>query len=144
MRHIDEDKRREWLRALRLFKYGVRVRAKLGLIQEVCDSVHAQRSSFKVWEAPDWRHDRWVTMLCEAIRNNQFPIAVLRGFAETSKVSFFNMHVQPTPDGVVDAMNDVCRIYSVQLRKKFGVFKEADCGNHEKTTEEVSAERCNT
>lgn len=122
MPHIDEDKRREWLRALRQFKYGMRVRAKLGALQTICDQVGVERRGKYTWDAPQWEHDRWVTLLYTCIRDNTFPPELLVGFVKTAEVTFLNPRKQPTVENTLEAVNDVCKRNSRALRRKFGVF----------------------
>lgn len=122
MPHIDEDKRREWLRALRRFKYGIKVRAKLGVLQTICEQVAAERKGKQRWDAPQWEHDRWVTLLYTCIKDNQFPPELLIGFTKTAEVTFLNPRKQPTVEGTIEAVNEVCKQNSRALRQKFGVF----------------------
>ena len=122
MPRIDDDKRREWLRSLRRFKYGIKVRAKLGVLQTICEQVAAQRKGKQRWDAPQWDHYRWVTLLYTCIKDNQFPPELLEGFVKTAEVTFMNPHKQPTIEGTVYAVNEVCREQSKALRTKFGVF----------------------
>lgn len=122
MPRIDEDKRREWLRALRRFKYGIKVRAKLGILQTICEQVAAQRKGKQQWDAPQWEHDRWVTFLYTCIRDNQHPPELLEAFVKTAEVTFLVSNKQPTVDKTIDAMNEVCKQLSRPLRTKFGVF----------------------
>jgi hypothetical protein len=122
MPRIDDDKRREWLRALRRFKYGIKVRAKLGVLQTICEQVAAERKGKQGWDAPQWSHDRWVTLLYTCIKNNEFPPALLTGFVKTAEVTFMNPRKQPTVDGTVKAINEICREQSKAIRQKFGVF----------------------
>jgi hypothetical protein len=119
---IDEAKRKFWLRSLRRFKYGIRVRAKLGVLQTICEQVAAERKGKNKWDAPQWQHDRWVTLLYTCIKNNEFPPELLAGFVKTAEVTFMNPHKQPTIEGTVDAVNAICREHSKALRQKFGVF----------------------
>lgn len=122
MPRIDEDKRREWLRALRRFKYGIKVRAKLGVLQTICEQVAAERKGKQRWDAPQWEHDRWVTLLYTCIKDNQFPPELLIGFTKTAEVTFLNPRKQPTVEGTIEAVNEVCKQNSRALRQKFGVF----------------------
>jgi hypothetical protein len=122
MPRIDEDKRREWLRALRRFKYGIKVRAKLGVLQTICEQVAAERKGKQRWDAPQWDHDRWVTLLYTCIKDNQFPPELLVGFVKTAEVTFLNPRKQPTVEGTVEVVNEICREQSKPLRQKFGVF----------------------
>jgi hypothetical protein len=123
MPRIDDDKRREWLRALRRFKYGIKVRAKLGILQTICEQVAVQRKGKQVWDAPQWDHDRWVTFLYTCIKNNEYPSELLEAFVKTAEVTFLAPNKQqPTVDKTIDAVNEVCKQLSRPLRTKFGVF----------------------
>ena len=122
MPRIDEDKRREWLRCLRRFKYGIKVRAKLGVLYTFCEQVAAERKGKQQWDAPDWSHQRWVTLLYTCIKDNEFPPELLIAFAKTAEVTFLNSKKQPTVDGLIAAVNDVCRQQSKALRQRFDVF----------------------
>lgn len=122
MPRIDEDQRRVWLRALRRFKYGIKVRAKLGVLQTYCEQVAAERRGQTQWDAPQWEHERWIHLLYTCIRDDEYPPELLLGFVKTAEVSFMNSRKQPTVDGTLEAVNDVCRQLSKQLRYKFGVF----------------------
>lgn len=145
MAYIDEERRRAWLRALRQFKYGVRVRAKLGLLQKICVEVHTERGLAKHWDAPDWDDPRWLNLLYLSILRQEFPDVLLRGFVQSAKVSFFAMHIPPTAEGAIDEMNAVCQKHSRKLRTMFGVFKKGTPhGNHEKATKEVPTKGSNT
>ena len=119
---IDEAKRKFWLRSLRRFKYGIKVRAKLGVLRTICEQVAAERKGKQRWDAPQWDHDRWVTLLYTCIKDNEFPPELLAGFVKTADVTFMNPHKLPTIEGTIDAVNSVCREQSKALRRKFGVF----------------------
>jgi len=123
MPKINEAKRKHWLRSLRRFKYGIKVRAKLGVLQTICEQVAAERKGKQKWDAPQWGHDRWVTLLYTCIKNNEFPPELLEGFVKTAEVTFMNSHKPPTAEGTVDAVDLVCKAQSVALRRKFGVFE---------------------
>lgn len=122
MPRIDEAKRKFWLRSLRRFKYGIKVRAKLGVLQTICEQVGAERKGKRGWDAPQWQHDRWITLLYTCIKDNQFPPELLIGFAKTAEVTFMASRVQPTVDATLDVVDDLCKTYSKELRQKFGVF----------------------
>jgi len=122
MPSIDEAKRREWLRALRRFKYGIKVRAKLGVLKSICEQVAAERKGKQQWDAPQWEHDRWVTFLYTCIKDNEYPPELLVGFVKTAEVTFLTSNRQPTVDKTIDAVNQICKQLSKPLRTKFGVF----------------------
>lgn len=119
---MDVDRQREWRRAVRTWKFGVKVRAKLGVIQALCDEVAMDRSHGATWVAPDWEHPLWVEQLFEAIRDNRHPRELLKGFAESAEVSFFTMGKAPKPEYVIEAVDKVYKQLSRRLRVKFGVF----------------------
>ena len=122
MPKINEAKRKFWLRSLRRFKYGIKVRAKLGVLQTICEQVAAERKGKQKWDAPQWGHDRWVTLLYTCIKNNEFPPELLEGFVKTAEVTFMNSHKPPTIAGTLVAVDKVCKAQSKALRQKFGVF----------------------
>jgi len=123
MATVDPDRNRDWLRALRRFKYGIKVRAKLGVIDAYCEQVALERRGIWKWDAPHWGHDDWVTLLYTCIKNNEYPPELLLGFTKTAEVTFYTPHKQPTPIKVLDAVDEVCRTNSKKLRQKFGVLK---------------------
>jgi hypothetical protein len=123
MATVDPDRNRDWLRALRRFKYGIKVRAKLGVIDAYCEQVAFERRGIWKWDAPHWAHDDWVTLLYTCIKNNEYPPDLLLGFVKTAEVTFYTPQKQPTPIKVLDAVDEVCRTNSKKLRQKFGVLK---------------------
>lgn len=122
MATVDADRNREWLRALRRFKYGIKVRAKLGVIDAYCDRVALERKGVSRWNAPFWGHDDWLTLLYTCIKNNEYPPELLLGFTKTAEVTFHTPRRQPTAIKVLVAIDEVCRTNSKKLRQKFGVF----------------------
>jgi hypothetical protein len=121
---VDKARRLEWLRALRRFKYGVKVRAKLGVLDTICQQVAAERRGQPVWNMPQWEHDRWILLLYTSIRDNEFPPELLIGFAQTAEVTFMSPSQQPTVANVLTAVDGVLAAQSKRLRIKFGVFNE--------------------
>lgn len=122
MPRIDEDKRREWLRALRRFKYGIKVRAKLGVLQTICEQVAAERKGKQRWDQPAWKHDKWLTLLYTSIKDNAFPPELLIGFVKTAEVTFMAVNQQPTVVSTLNAVDKICKQHSRALRIKFGVL----------------------
>lgn len=119
---MNVDRQREWRRAVRAWKFGVKVRAKLGMIQTLCDEVDRDRRNGATWVAPDWGHPLWVEQLFEAIRDNKHPRELLKGFVESAEVTFFASQKQPKPERVLEAVDKVYKQLSRRLRAKFGVF----------------------
>jgi hypothetical protein len=123
MEHINVDKRREWLRALRRFKQGMKVRARMGVIQAICDRVGEERTHVGgwVWGGP-YDPETWVEVLHVCIRDNQFPPELLEAFVKSSEVTYFSPTKQPTAEAVLKAVDWICNQHSKELRRKFGVF----------------------
>lgn len=120
---VNPERRKEWLRALRQFKYGMRVRAKLGVLQTICEQVRTERKGKRQWDAPQWEHDHWITFLYTCIRDNKYPPELLTGFAKTAEVTFLRMDMQPSVAKTLDAVDIICKRLSKPLRQKFGVFE---------------------
>lgn len=119
VRVVDPDARRVWLRALRKFKHQMRTRAKLG----VFDSYVAQVLSTKDNSMPDWTSDEWLDVLYKAMRDEQYGEVLMRGLACHSIRRAWH-RTSITYEHVVDAVNDVCTVTSLDLRRRFGVFEE--------------------
>jgi nitrite reductase/ring-hydroxylating ferredoxin subunit len=115
-------KRTEWLRALRVFKRGLKVRAKLGVLDTICQDVIQERTLTKTrydWVQPDWSNEKWIDLLFDSIKNNQHPTELLQGFAQSVRTYHYTTINKET---TLQAADSVCAELSVQLRRKFGVF----------------------
>lgn len=120
--HVKHDTKTIWLRALRQFKHGIHLRAKMGVLETLCQQVAAERSVDRNnWHEPDWTHERWTELLYTSIKNNEFPTELLRGLVMSSKVSYWGREV-PNTRTTLDAVDIVCDDLSVELRTRFGVF----------------------
>jgi len=118
---VDVDKRLEWQRSLRRFKMGVAVRVRLGVLDSLCTEVSAERSLSNGWVMPDWFSEEWSSLLHQCIRDEQYPTKLLKGFVETSDVSYWRREA-PTPSKALEAMHSVTTDLSAELRRRFGVF----------------------
>jgi hypothetical protein len=117
-------KRTEWLRALRVFKRGLKLRAKLGVLDTICQDVIAERTLSKTrydWVQPDWSNEKWIDLLFDSIKNNQHPTELLHGFAQSVQGRAY-YHITISKETTLQAADNVCAELSVQLRRKFGVF----------------------
>jgi nitrite reductase/ring-hydroxylating ferredoxin subunit len=115
-------KRSDWLRALRVFKRGLKVRAKLGVLDTICQDVMAERRLTKTrydWVQPDWSNEKWIDLLFNSIKNNQHPTELLQGFVQSVRTYHYTTINKET---TLQAADSVCAELSVQLRRKFGVF----------------------
>jgi hypothetical protein len=98
------------------------VRAKMGVLDSICQQVNAESMVVTIWKKPDWDDDIWVTMLYTAIKDKQFPTELLRGFAQSASLNLRNFRTDKFTTLAV--MEDVCTRLSLRLRQKFGVFVE--------------------
>lgn len=119
---IDNDKRKEWLRALRKFKQGIQVRSKLGVLTGYAQQVAAERKGLSRWNQPNWDDINWITLLSTSIRDDTYPPKLLIGFVQTAEVTFMNARKQPSLEKILAAVNKVCTKSSKHLRWSFGVF----------------------
>jgi len=118
---VNQDAKIVWLRALRDFKHGIQVRAKMGVIESLCQQVVAERATDRnSWQQPDWTHDQWTELLYTSIKQRKFPTELLKGFVMTSPIH--SSRGLPTAQSTLAAVAEVCDDLSVELRRKFGVF----------------------
>ena len=121
---VNPDARRVWLRSLRKYKHGIKVRAKLGVLDTILQEIKEDRDHkmrFE-WRQPDWFSDYWQDRLANAIRDEDFSLDILKGIAQTAEISYWNRDT--SKEDVVNAFDKLVSRYSVQLRTRFGVFKE--------------------
>ena len=135
----DSERNLLWLRALRRFKRGIAVRAKLGVLDTLCERAHDEiksggRSAFMM-NKPDWVNPKWVDYLYRCIRDGEYTDVLLNGFVKSSHVNWWRGE-RPTKAHVIDTVDDVCNKLSVELRKRFGVFGDP-YGEEQKTNQEV-------
>jgi len=124
---VNTEARKTWLNKLRKFKRGIKVRAKMGVIEGICQQVAVERSkNLTTWSQPDWSSDAWSNMLYTAMNEEQFPTELLCGFVMSSRVSYWRQE-NPTSVSMLDAMDSVLQQLSVELRRKFGVFDQGEC-----------------
>jgi hypothetical protein len=121
-RRENPEQRKLWLRSLRVFKLGIQVRAKMGVVEKYCQQVAAQRLGDR-WSTPDWSNDKWITLLYTSIRDTQYPPELMIGFAESVQLRFEDIpNKQPSVAATLDVINYVCKVSSYELRRRFKVF----------------------
>ena len=118
---VNVDARKLWLGALRKFKRGIKVRAKLGAFDKYIAEVTADRNNR---QRPDWDSPEWQKSLADAIRDHDFSEQLLRGMVQTAHTKTWRATV--TPKSVLEAVDSVCNAYSIPLRRHFGVFEEGE------------------
>jgi len=109
-----------------VFKRGLKVRAKLGVLDTICQDVMAERKLTKTrydWVQPDWSNEKWIDLLFNSIKNNQHPTELLQGFVQSVRTYHYTTINKET---TLHAADSVCAELSVQLRRKFGVFGDGE------------------
>lgn len=123
---VDDAARKVWLTKLRKFKQGMKVRAKMGVLETICQQVTAERARDRnTWSQPNWSSDTWIDLLYTAMNEEQFPTELLRGFAMSCRISVWR-HENPTTKATLEAVESVLNKLSVDLRKRFGVFANGE------------------
>lgn len=120
---IDPVKRKEWLGSLRKFKRAVKVRARLGVLDTLIQQVAQERSKHRSrydWEMPDWNTDTWQDMLYTSIKNSECSTELLRGIVMSVSTGYYKSSI--SVDDVLKECDKICTNYSVEIRRKFGVF----------------------
>jgi hypothetical protein len=120
---VDHGQRKVWLNSLRKFKYGVRARTRIGAFDPLIQTQkNLPRSNNSV---PDWAAPEWQDLLYTSIRDNQFPMELLNGFAAHAVHDRWYYHRGNIKAAdILAAVDDVCKTHSIDLRKRFGVFDE--------------------
>lgn len=119
------EKRKEWRRALTKFKRGVKARIKVHALDGIVNEVWDERSKQGRWDwrQPDWSSDQWLNLLQNSIRDNEFPQELLKGIVQTSSTGYF-IQKKPDIDDLYKSLDKVCNDSSIELRRRFGVFKK--------------------
>ena len=124
---INPEKRTEWLRALRKFKRSVQVRAKLGVVDTLIKEVYAERQGAKSrhdWEMPDWNTPTWQDVLYQSLSSGELTTDLLKGIVKSVSTGYYQTSIT-VPD-VLKTCDQICTTYSVELRRRFGVFEEGE------------------
>jgi hypothetical protein len=118
---INTDSRKQWLSALRKFKYGIRARARVRVFDDMLEQSKKDGSR----RVPDWSNTIWLNLLYTSIKNNEYPIELLRGVAAhaTWRGHWYKPNAITSAD-VPPVVDEICNTYSIDLRKLFGVFDE--------------------
>lgn len=120
------DKRTAWLRKLRKFKRNVNLRSRMGVIDSLIMQIIEERKSSPA-KMPDWTSEPWLDALYNAIRDEECPTELLRGFVATVPYAPWR-HTALTSEVVVKIIDDILKGLSIELRRKFGVFDESTIG----------------
>jgi hypothetical protein len=113
-----------WLRSLRKFKMAIKVRARMGVLESLIKKVEAERVGINrhQWEMPDWGSDTWQEVLYTSIRDSECSMELLKGFIKSVSTGYYSSAV--SVEEVIEEVDKVCTTYSIDLRRRFGVFNE--------------------
>ena len=121
---VNQDNKLEWLRMLRKFKQAAKVRARMGVVDTLIAQVDRERgsSSRYDWKMPDWNSDEWQNILYTSIKNNDCSTDLLKGVIQTVNRGYYRSSVSSVE--VMKEIDRLCTTYSIDLRRKFGVYDE--------------------
>ena len=119
---ISPDNRKVWLRSLRKFKYGMKARGRVGIFATVINDISKDTKR----QIPDWAHEDWQNLLYTSIKETEFPLELMRGFIATAmhNRTWVRRNDPLSTTEILDMVDAVCKTYSIDLRRRFGVFDE--------------------
>ena len=132
---IDKDNKLRWLRQLRTFKQAIKVRARMGVLESLLQQVERERTGISRhdWDMPNWDSDAWQDMLYTSIRDSECSTDLLKGIIKSVSRGYYQTQISVKE--VVAEADRLCTTYSLDLRRKFGVYKEPT----QEITDEVPA-----
>ena len=121
---VDQENKLTWLRQLRKFKSAIKVRARMGVLESLIQQVDKERVGVSRydWEQPDWNSEAWQDMLYTSLRDGECPTDLLKGIIKSVSRGYYQTTI--TVKEVVAEADRLCSTYSLDLRRKFGVYKE--------------------
>jgi hypothetical protein len=120
---INEDKRKEWLTSLRRFKLTVKTMAKIGAFDKAVKDAHSSKTYRG--QVPEWSDPSWLNLLYESIRDNTCPQRLVLGIASQGiHTNYWRSKDMSVYEVILSGLEYICTTYSMDLRRKFGVFNE--------------------
>lgn len=128
-KEVDPERRREWLRAMKRYRMGLQLRAKIGALDAYIVRVKAEAKTATSydWKHPDWNETQWIAQLADSMKRDDYSYESLSPLIQSVPTSlfrgafFYNID-NITPQTIVDMFNYLVKSYSIQLRRAFGVF----------------------
>ena len=111
--------RKQWLSTLRQYKKGLKVRQRIGALDAIAAAATAEKQKNR-YAKPDWAQDAWKDKLFECIRDQKYPEDLLTGVAQSVRVYYYQNTVRP--QDILTQFDTLCNQYSIDLRRRFGVF----------------------
>lgn len=121
-KNVIPEARRQWLRSVKQYKQGIKLRIKMGVFDNIMQEVIHERGKTNrfEWSQPDWFSDHWLNRLSNALKQQDFSLDILKGITQTAEISYWNRHV--TPEEIIITFDKLIKDLSIQLRLRFGVF----------------------
>jgi hypothetical protein len=135
-RFIEKPKERKiWRQTLARFKKGIKARAKVRALDPFVNEVWSARQESNGryhWKQPDWSSESWIKLLEKSMKDNVFPRELLIGFCMTPHTGYYQQEI-PTSNDVIKSVDKILGDLSIELRRRFNVFKSE--GHDEKKQE---------
>ena len=120
---VNDSARKEWLRGLRKFKYAMKVRGRIGAFDPIIQSIKSDSNAMANRGVPDWSDKIWLYALSDAIKTGDISLEIMRGFASHALFDRYYYHRGSiSTANILEVVDAVCKTYSFDLRKQFGVF----------------------
>ena len=118
------EERMAWRKTLAKFKKGIKARAKVRALDPFIDSVWVKRQGQNRyhWKQPDWSSESWIGLLEKSMKDNVFPRELLIGLCMTPHTGYYQQE-KPNSSDVVKSTNKILNDLSIELRRRFNVFK---------------------
>lgn len=122
---VQPEQRKVWLRKLKKFKYNIKLRCKIGVMQAILDKVSKEFSKNVVYKCPHWESKEWTDKLYEAINNEDLPMEVMEGIMQTVYMYKIRYGYDPAyiMHHIIEITDNILNNASIELRTRFGVFK---------------------
>ena len=121
---IIPEKRKQWLRDVKRFKKGLKIRAKLGAFESIIRTVEAERPSGSDWEyigkLPKWDSPDVTEHVLEGMRTEEYPQDLLKLLVQTANTGFNRDNT--TNKDILENVDYVFNTHSLHYRKAYGVF----------------------
>jgi len=121
---VDQENKLTWLRQLRKFKQAIKVRARMGVLESLIQQVDKERTGISRhdWDMPNWESEAWQDMLYTSIKDSECSTDLLKGIIKSVSRGYYQTQISVKE--VVAEADRLCTTYSLDLRRKFGVYKE--------------------
>lgn len=124
-KEINAEKRREWLRTVKQYRKGLQLRAKIGALDTIINTVRAEAAIARGWDwrYPDWAEPSHIYSLVDAMQADDYSQEILTSLIQSVPSLTGSYAVQDiNSQSVIKTYNYLIKTHSVQLRRAFGVF----------------------